>query len=163
MPEWIHNLHASLTAFPLGLYVATYLICVVSGLFPVVNGEVYLLAVSAVSPARALLPLTMAAALGQMTANSALYLVGRGALHLPLARNGGRLRAVRERVERYRGRTGLLTFVSAVAGVPPLSLVSVVSGTMRLRFGVFFGTGVCGRFLRFGLVVAVPQALKAVV
>jgi membrane protein YqaA with SNARE-associated domain len=109
-----------------------------------------------------IVPLTAAATLGQMSAKCLLYLAGRGVLRLPLERHETRLAAVRQRLERHVGRTGALMFVSAFSGFPPFYLVSIVAGTLRVRFGAFFAAGLGGRCLRFAVCVIVPQAVRAV-
>jgi membrane protein YqaA with SNARE-associated domain len=161
MPDWLFRLHAEATATPLGLYVGTFVVCFLSGFIPLVNTEAYLVSVSAFAPVATALPLTMAAALGQMTSKALMYLAGRGVLFLPLGRHQDKMDAARAKLEAHRGRTGAFVFASAFSGVPPFYVVSVLAGTLRVNFGGFFAAGVAGRFLRFGLCVVLPQGVRA--
>lgn len=144
----------------LGLALATYAYCLVSGLVPVVNTEVYLLSVSALAPRHVALTLILASTCGQMTAKSLMYLVGRGALKLPLGRHEARLEQAGAALQRWRGRTDLLLFASAFTGLPPFYALSIVAGTLRHNFARFFCAGFLGRLLRFAALVLFPQALK---
>jgi membrane protein YqaA with SNARE-associated domain len=162
MPDWLSRFHADAAATPLGLYVATYVVCLLSGFVPLVNTEAYLLSVSAFASFRTAVPLTAAAALGQMTAKALMYLAGRGVLHLPLVgRHEDKMAAARAKLDAHRGRTGAFVFGSAFSGFPPFYVVSVLAGTLRLHFGGFFAAGVSGRFLRFGLCVLLPHGVRA--
>jgi membrane protein YqaA with SNARE-associated domain len=51
-------------------------------------------------------------------------------------------------------------FASAFSGWPPFYLVSLAAGTLRQPFAPFFAAGFAGRFLRFGLLVLLPQAVR---
>jgi membrane protein YqaA with SNARE-associated domain len=161
MPDWLSRFHADAAAAPLGLYVATYVVCLLSGFVPIVNTEAYLLSVSAFASFRTAVPLTAAAALGQMTSKAVMYLAGRGVLHLPLGRYQDKLAAARAKLDGHRGRTGAFVFASAFSGFPPFYVVSVLAGTLRLHFGGFFAAGASGRFLRFGLCVLLPHGIRA--
>jgi membrane protein YqaA with SNARE-associated domain len=164
MPEWLAQLHAQVAATPLGLVLVSFVVCFVSGFLPLVNAEAYLLSVSALSPARLGVPLTVAGACGQMTAKALLYLSGRGILRLPLGRHGDKVKAKMEqaqaRLEAHRGHTGTVLFASAFLGLPPFYFVSILAGTLRISFGLFFGAGLLGRILRFGIFVLLPQIAR---
>jgi membrane protein YqaA with SNARE-associated domain len=160
MLEWLKNLQAEAALTPLGLYLVTYLVCFVSGLVPLVNTEAYLLSVSAISRPASALPLTLAAALGQMTAKTLIYCSGRGLLRLPTGRYRARIDSTQARLDANRGHAGAFMFVSAFAGLPPFYLVSFVAGTLRLRAAYFVVAGLLGRFLRFGLLVLLPQLVR---
>ena len=160
MAEWLRTLHAEAVLTPLGLYLATYAVCFVSGFVPLVNSEAYLLSVSAISSPASALPLTLAATLGQMTAKTLLYCSGRGLMRLPAGRYRARVDSTRARLDSNRGRAGAFMFVSAFAGLPPFYVVSLAAGALRLRFSHFLAAGVSGRFLRFGLLVLLPQAVR---
>ncbi len=160
MPDWLSNLHAEAVMTPLGLFFATYLVCFVSGFVPLVNTEAYLVAVSALSSPATAFPLTVAATLGQMTAKALIYCSGRGLVRVPGGRYAARIDATRALLEAHRGRAGAFTFVSAFTGLPPFYVVSFVAGTLKQRFAHFLVAGLVGRFLRFGLVVLLPQAVR---
>jgi membrane protein YqaA with SNARE-associated domain len=160
MPEWLQSIQTDILARPFGLYLATYVVCFVSGFVPLVNTELYLLSVSTLGTLPLAFPLTLAAALGQMTAKCLLYLAGRGVLKIPLGRYEGRLQAAHAALEGHRSRTHIFLFTSAFSGVPPFYLVSILAGSLRVRFGGFLAAGLAGRFVRFGLCVIVPQIFR---
>lgn len=144
----------------LWLIIGTYAYCVGSGFIPVMNAEVYLVAVSATSSQAAALPLILAAGLGQMTAKAAMYLAGRGVLSLPMGKHKERLDAAGQRLQASRAGPGSFIFLSASTGFPPFYVISIVSGTLRIPFPVFFFPGFAGRLIRFAALVLFPQAIK---
>ncbi len=134
-----------------GIYLATLLISVLSGLVPVVNGELYLIAAIVVAddPVVALV-LAVIVALGQMIAKIGLYYAARGATELGRStRLGAKLERAQLLVERWKGKPLTLLFVSAVTGLPPFYLVSLLAGLLRIRFGTFLLLGIIGRVIRF--------------
>jgi membrane protein YqaA with SNARE-associated domain len=59
--------------------------------------------------------------------------------------------------ERIVGRpilAGGISFASAVTGFPPLAVIAVLAGTLRMNFPIFIVTVVIGRTIRFWLVLA---------
>lgn len=146
----------------------TYLTCLVSAFVPVVNAEAYLLAAGALHRGPPLLVLAIIATLGQMTGKMGFFLLGRGALDAPFLRRrthpserwqrwGVRVREFAER----RGARPVLCFVSAAVGLPPFAIISVLLGSLRMRWQVFLLLGSAGRFVRFGLLLWAPGALGA--
>jgi membrane protein YqaA with SNARE-associated domain len=134
-----------------GIYLATLLISVLSGLVPIVNGELYLIAAIVVAddPVVALV-LAVIVALGQMIAKIGLYHAARGATELGRStRIGAKLERAQLLVERWQGKPLTLLFVSAVTGLPPFYLVSLLAGILRIRFGTFLLLGIVGRAIRF--------------
>lgn len=160
MGDLISQLQAQTAGNALGLFLVTYLVSFVSGFVPIINCEAYLISVSALSPLAFALPLTLAAATGQMSAKALLYLSGRGVMRLPLGRYRTQVEAARVRFERRRGRAGIFLFASAATGFPPFYFVAVLAGMLRLGFTGFLIAGVLGRFVRFGLVVLAPQLVR---
>jgi membrane protein YqaA with SNARE-associated domain len=134
-----------------GIYLATLIVSVLSGLVPVVNGELYLIAaiVIADDPVVALV-LAVLVALGQMIAKIGLYHAALGATELGRStRFGAKLERAQLLVERWQGKPLTLLFVSAVTGLPPFYLVSLLAGILRIRFTTFLLLGIVGRVLRF--------------
>jgi membrane protein YqaA with SNARE-associated domain len=146
----------------LGIPLATFVWCMTSGVFPIVNAEIFLVGVAAVTPSSRLWVLVVLATAGQMIAKSFMYLVGRGVFRLPLGKGKLNLEAARERVARWRNKD-LLVFVSAASGLPPFYLTSIAAGTLRFPFARFFGFGLAGRVVRFSLLVAVPPVGRWIV
>jgi len=140
-----------------GIYLATLIVSVLSGLLPLVNGEVYLIAAILVAgdPTIALV-LALLVAVGQMIAKVGLYYTARGAARLGRStRLGHRLEQAQALAERWRGKPLTVLFVSAVTGLPPFYLVSLLAGVLRIRFGTFVVLGLVGRVLRFGALALV--------
>lgn len=164
MPEWVASLHSQAAATPLGLVLVSFVVCFVSGFLPLVNAEAYLLSISALSPVGVAVPLTLSGALGQMCAKALLYLSGRGILRVPLGRHGAKVKEkmeqTRAKLEGRRSHTGSLLFASAFLGLPPFYFVSILAGTLRVSFGLFFGVGLVGRILRFAIFVFLPQVAR---
>jgi membrane protein YqaA with SNARE-associated domain len=134
-----------------GIYLATLIVSVLSGLVPVVNGELYLIAAILVAgdPAVALV-LAVIVAIGQMIAKIGLYYAARGATELGRStRLGAKLERAQLLVARWQGKPLTLLFVSAVTGLPPFYLVSLAAGVVRIRFGTFLLLGIAGRVIRF--------------
>lgn len=134
-----------------GIYLATLIVSVLSGLVPVVNGELYLIAAIVVAgdPTVALV-LAVLVAIGQMIAKVALYHAARGATTLGRrTRFGAKLEQAQALIERWRGKPLTLLFVSAVTGLPPFYLVSLLAGVVGIRFTTFLLLGLVGRVIRF--------------
>lgn len=142
---------------PPGIYLGTFLYALAGGVIPFLNVEAYLLSVSMLSPHTAMFPMAAAAALGQMTAKSLLYLAGRGLLKLPLQRTSDRLRKATARLAGAEGGAMTIVLLSAVTGIPPFYGVSLAAGVLRLRFGLFLFAGCSGRFVRFAAVFVLPR------
>jgi membrane protein YqaA with SNARE-associated domain len=145
----------------LGLYAATYVMCVIGGFVPIINAEVYLASVGAMSDRAAVIPLVLAGTLGQMTAKTAIFLAGRGLVRLPVARDSERVRLVLAKARAWRGPMWLFVFVSAVVGIPPFYIVSLLGGSLDLSIGRFIALGFVGRLIRFFVVVAGANAAAA--
>jgi membrane protein YqaA with SNARE-associated domain len=135
----------------LGIYSATLVIAVISGLVPVVNGELYLIgAILLVDDPRAALLLGALVAVGQMIAKVGLYYAARGASQLGRrTRLGDKLVEAQLLVERWRGKPLTLLGVSALTGLPPFYLVSLLAGVVGIRLGTFVAIGLAGRLVRF--------------
>lgn len=143
-----------------GLYLTTYVVGVVSGFVPVVNLEVYLVWVAALTPSSQALAVTALATVGQMTAKTLMYLAGAGVIKLAVRKPGKKLQAVQMKMAKWQHRLGLFMFMSASLGVPPFYVVAVASGIVRVPLGVFVIWGLAGRFVRFAVFVFFPHLLK---
>jgi membrane protein YqaA with SNARE-associated domain len=145
----------------LGLYAATYLMCLVGGFVPIINAEVYLASVGAMSERAMVLPLVVVGTLGQMTAKTAIFLGGRGLLRLPKARDSERMRVVLAKARAWRGPIELFVFVSAVVGIPPFYIVSLLGGALDLSVARFIVVGFTGRLIRFLAIAYAANAAAA--
>lgn len=143
------------------LLLGTFLFSVASALVPVLNVEAYLAVVAARAAELSAWQLAFVAGLGQSAGKVIWYYVGLNAL---------RLRSIQRKMEtpkwsesyarwhrRIHGRpvvAGLVTFVSAFSGFPPLAVIAVLAGSLRMQFAVFLVTVLVGRTLRFWAVLA---------
>jgi membrane protein YqaA with SNARE-associated domain len=143
--------------------IGTFLFCLLSAVVPIANAVVYLVGVSLATDQPAAL-LAAAAAAGQMAGKMAFYALGRGVIDVDRLRRKGtasgrwpeRMARVRAWCERHAWGPTLVTAVSAFAGLPPFAVVSVLAGTLRMRWWLFLGVGIVGRFGRFLCVLLAP-------
>ena len=142
----------------LGLYAVTFGMCVIGGFVPIINAEVYLATAGAMSERSMIIPLVLAGTLGQMTAKTAIFFAGQGMLRLPVARDSERMQRVLAKAKAWRGPVELFVFISAVVGIPPFYIVSLLGGALKLRPWHFIVLGLVGRFIRFYIVVAGANA-----
>jgi len=138
----------------LGIYAGTFLVCFVSGLVPVVNAEVWLVAVTLLVDTAAPLPaVVVLAAAGQMAAKSLLYYAALGVLDLPTGRYREKVEKARASLARWKRRPNLVLFASASIGLPPLYVTTLLAGGLGYRFRSFFVIGMLGRAARFTVIV----------
>ena len=140
--------------------LGTFAFCVLSAVIPVLNAELYLLGAAALLPHTFALPLVVAGSVGQMAGKAVMYYAARGALHLPNARLQRAIATVHERYSNRAAIDGPVLFARASLGFPPFYIVSVAAGVLRIPVWRFLFVGLCGRLLRFGVVVLAPQVLK---
>lgn len=141
--------------------LATFGIFAVSSVVPLLNAELYLIGAAALSPRPLLVPILLAATVGQMLGKVAIYYAARGALHIRSERLQRRIAAVRER---YAGRTeigDLVLLGSAAIGLPPFYVTSIAAGLLRVPVGRFVLLGFVGRLTRFSVLIIAPQLVKA--
>lgn len=134
--------------------------CILSALIPVMNAEVYLLGASALLPRSLALPLVVAASAGQMIGKMVMYFAARGALRLPNARLQRAVATVHARYANRAAVDGPVLFSSAALGFPPFYIVTVAAGVLRIPVWRFLVVGLCGRLLRFGVIVLAPQLVR---
>jgi membrane protein YqaA with SNARE-associated domain len=144
----------------LAAWWTTFAVCMAGSVVPLINTEIYLVTAVALSPDAFALPLVVAAALGQMVGKVGMYFAGRGVLRLPSDRLRGRIAAVQARLE-SRPRTGAAVLMaSATVGIPPLYVMSIVCGAVRMNLVAFFVIGLVGRLLHFAAVAAIPSLAR---
>ena len=134
-----------------GIYAGTLVVGVLSGLLPVINGEIFLIGAvllsGEVGPAIAL---ALLVAVGQMLAKLVLYKAARGATELGKANKiGAKIESARARVAKWQDKPLAVTFISAVTGLPPFYLVTLLAGALGVRFSTFMVLGLVGRVVRF--------------
>jgi membrane protein YqaA with SNARE-associated domain len=143
------------------LVASTVAVFVASGVVPLVNAELSVIALGSVAP-RPLLPmLLVVATLSHMAGKSLVYLAGRGAERCPIPALRRRAAAARGQVDPRTKFGTIVIFISAAAGVPPFYLVTVASGVLRYPLLHFFLVGFVGRLLRFGALLLLPDLADA--
>jgi len=141
------------------LFAATFAFAFVSGIIPfVLNIELYLLAVAALTDASAV-PIVGLATAGQTVAKVILYLVGKGALNIKWVKKSASSKAASAFAKRPGSGLGIVA-LSAVVGFPPLYGVALIAGTLRLPLVAFTVLIIIGRLIRFGGVYLVPGLFR---
>jgi len=127
--------------------------------FPWVNAEIIVLSLPAFAPSKtALLILILVATAGQMTGKCVLYWTGRkGQRVLARYRTGRILQKWRERLEARPVRAVLFVLLSALTGLPPFYVMSLVAGVVKMNFPTYLAVGTAGRVVRFGALVTIPH------
>lgn len=143
------------------LIIGTFLFSIASALLPFLNLEAYLAVVAADLPDLSPWALAAVGAGGQVVGKILWFLAGRESLRIPWIRKKmetPKWQASYEKWEtRIHGRpamAGLICFASAVSGFPPLAVVAVLAGSLRMNFVVFTLTCLAGRTIRFWIVLA---------
>jgi membrane protein YqaA with SNARE-associated domain len=136
----------------LGIYAASLAVGVLSGLVPIVNGELYLIGVVLLTGnVWAALALAVLVGLGQMIAKVILYQAARGATNAgnkdgKIAR---KIEKARAKIDKWKDKPLMVTFISAVTGLPPFYLITLLAGVLEVRFRTFLILGIIGRTIRF--------------
>ena len=144
-----------------GLYFGTFLVCLLGGLIPLINTEVFLvglITLGAVHSPSSLPAIVLLASLGQLVAKIILYYAGLGMFELPRGRFKAKIEAAREKVERWRDKPKWVLAVSSTVGLPPLYLVSLSAGALKMRMRTFLPICMAGRIVHFAAVVAIAWA-----
>lgn len=142
------------------LWFTTLAVCVVGAIVPFVNTEIYLLSVSALSPAAFIPPLVIAAAFGQMLGKVVMFYGGRGVPRIRSVRVQRGVASLRTRLEASPRAARLILFSSATLGVPPLYVMAIACGTVGMGLAQFFVIGSVGRLIHFAVVAYIPQVAR---
>ena len=143
-----------------GIYLTSFLVCLVSGFIPLVNTEAYLAVVSAISQKSVMLPVIAISTFTHIITKLLIYLSGRGVLNLPMKRIDNKLVKVKEKFEKWKTTTDLFIFMSASTGIPPFYIVSFLAGNLKFNLKRFCVFGTLGMLLRFSITVLFPQLIK---
>jgi membrane protein YqaA with SNARE-associated domain len=147
----------------LTLWATTFAVCVVGAIIPVVNTEIYLIAVSAMAPPEYVMPLVIAATVGQMVGKVAMYYAGMGVLRIRSGKIRDRVHALRERMESRPWLAKGVLFSSATVGLPPLYAVTLACGALGMGIFSFLVIGSVGRLIHFTVVALLPQYAKLLI
>jgi len=143
-----------------GLHLATFIICLLSGFIPIVNAEIYLITISSFTTKTDCVFIILISTSAQMIAKSIIYLSGRGVLNVSLHKYENKLGKVKEKFKKWENKSFIFIFLSAFTGFPPFLVVSILSGMLTLNFNRFLISGFLGRLLRFSVAVIFPQLIK---
>ena len=145
----------------MNLIWATLGYAILSSVIPIFNIEVYLAAIATqVSPEEAL-PLALMAGLGQAIGKLVWYWSVVRSMELPWMQR--RLASEKRQAQlamwqkRIAGRpflAGGVTFFSGLVGIPPLLVMGVAAGVVRMNVWIFFVAIVLGRGLQSWLILA---------
>ena len=124
---------------------------------PWFNAEVLLFsAATGVSSNGQLLLLVLGITGGQTVGKALMYWGARRAATQPTPRIQRSLDRWRARLEARPSSAPTLIFVSSAVGFPPLYVVTLAAGAMRVAFWPFFAATGVGRLLHFGLLALIP-------
>ncbi len=147
------------------LLVSTFAVAAVSAIVPLVNIEVYLGVVAtqldaAAHPSR-LVVLAATAGVAQTLGKLCWYLLAARSIESRWVQHKLAAGARRHRFDVWHARivgrpwlTAGVLALSAVIGLPPLLVLSVVAGSLRVPLALFVPTVVVGRSLRFWAILA---------
>jgi membrane protein YqaA with SNARE-associated domain len=135
------------------LYIACFGLSIVSALVPWVNGEALLLSCAVLAPSPlATVGLVGLASVGQMVGKCVLYW-GGSSLKFHKGRAAQLTESWKRRLSKSPSRALAVVFLSSTVGIPPFYLITLLAGALKIRFAPFIGIGLCGRVVRFGLLV----------
>ncbi len=138
----------------------TFATCLLSALFPLVNAEAYIVAVSLATDSSSLWLLAFVAGAGQTAGKFIWYEAARRAMDSAWVTKRLNKPGTQELLAQWRERFGakpwlwsLVLFLSASVGLPPLLILAVVAGQLQVS-RVWFGvTVLLGRTLRFAAIL----------
>ena len=143
------------------LVIGTFLFSVASALLPILNVEAYLAAVALKAHHLSDWQLAAVGGAGQSVGKIFWYIAGRESLRIKRIRQKMETEKWQVSYERWHERivgrpvfAGTISFGSAVTGFPPLAVIAVLAGTLRMNFTLFLITVFAGRTIRFWLVLA---------
>jgi len=141
------------------ILLALLIASAVSGVVPVVNAELLVVAAAAAVPAVGLPLVAAVSTAGQMSTKTALFVVARWAPHRLPVRARAALDRAGAAVEDRGGAASSVVFASAATGLPPFFGVSLASGALGMRLSRFVTAGTLGRFCRFSVLAGLGRVL----
>ncbi|MET0999015.1 MAG: VTT domain-containing protein [Marmoricola sp.] len=138
------------------LVLTTLVVAFASAVLPFVNVEAYLAAIGAAIRDVGVWEVAAAAAIGQTVGKVMLYYAADWAMNLPWIRRKMASPKWARSYERWQawiadhpGGTTALLAASASVGVPPLYVMAVLAGQLRVNIWLFVSTCLVGRYVRF--------------
>lgn len=146
-------------ATPAGTWLTTLVVSILSGVIPIINTEVYLVAVATLTPTRAW-PVILITTLGHLVAKVILYQTGRHGVRPHAGRFRHQIERAGTAMRRHPAGVDAVVAVSALTGFPPFYGVSVMAGVMQIPLARFLLVATPARLLRFMVVFYAPRLLK---
>jgi len=145
-------------AITLALWFGSF---VASAVLPWVNAELLMVALLPTAAAHGQVgALAMMAVAGQMAGKTVIYWMARGGTS---TLGHGRLNA---KMDRWRplvaspSRAVPVLLASAVIGFPPLFALTILAGSLHMRFRLFFLASTVGRIIHFGAIAMIPATFS---
>lgn len=147
------------------LLLTTFAVALGSALLPLINIEIYLGGLSGASGVADVggwgaLVVALVAAAGQTAGKVVWYEVARRGVDTDWARKKMSAPKVQATYARWAARiegrpwyAGLIIFIAASAGIPPLLIMAAVAGALKMPLWVFVPTVLVGRAVRFYLII----------
>lgn len=145
-----------------GVYGASVIVGILSGLLPLPVGESFLLALS--SEARvswwALQGSILIVVAIQTAIRIPMFYAGTRADHVPSKRWRERLERARKKVEKWQDKPKWILFIAAVFGLPPYYLAVIVAGILKMPLRTFLIVSLVGRLIHYGAIAASPYLFR---
>jgi membrane protein DedA with SNARE-associated domain len=145
-----------------GVYLALFLVAILSGVFPLTNAEAAMIAIGVGSTysVMKLIVLAVVVALGQVVTHTILFFAARG-----MTKAGAKQRPWLEKrvlqaraiAEKWKKSEIMLMVAGATLGFPPQALVAIAAGIVGIPYRVFVAIDVSGRIVRFATIVLVAR------
>lgn len=142
----------------MSLILGTFLFSIASALVPLLNLEIYLGALPNAQDKA--IWLALVAGGGQTLGKIVWYYAGVHSMKLSWLAKKMETEKWQISYQRWHQRivgrpllAGTIVFASAISGFPPLAVIAVLAGSLRMNFTLFLGTVLVGRILRFWLVL----------
>lgn len=150
----------------MSILITTFAVCTLSAIVPVVNAEAYLLALSALLPPGPTWLTALAAAGGQTTGKLVWYAVGWKSFESSWVQRKLDVGRRRQRYDGWRSTftsrpllSRLVLFASATLGLPPLFLLALLAGELRIPLRWVVPMVLIGRTLRFAFLLGLADRL----
>lgn len=144
----------------MGLILGTFLFSVASALIPILNVEAYLAVVATKLDGMSSWQLAAVGGFGQGVGKVIWYYAGLHSLKMKWMQKKMDTVKWQAAYDKWHARivgrpvlAGFISFASAVTGVPPLAVIAVLAGALRMNFVTFIVTVLIGRTIRFWLVL----------
>ena len=142
------------------IYIVAFLWCIPSAVIWVFNAELFVL-LAALAGARHPWLLALAAGAGQTAGFCALYLFGERILRWRLL-SGTKAKLATIDPERLRTGGITLLLLGGFIGLPPMTALAVVAGSLRWPLWKFAVLCFAGRSLRYGVSAYAPQTVMSI-